>query len=224
LTRDHRVALDCGTGNGQAARGLAAHFDRVIGTDPSEEQIRRATSHERIEYVVARAESCSLPTGSVDLVTAAQALHWFDPAAFFAEAKRVLTAAGVIAIWGYGDPILDSVPLHQTLHQFNRGTLESYWFPERQLLLDGYQTIPFPFDELPLPALEMKMKWTLAELAGYLRTWSSAARYAAEHGFDPVTDVERALSRDWGRPDTAREVRWPLHIRAGTIPQRSPSL
>lgn len=223
MTREHRVALDCGTGNGQAARGLATHFDRVIGTDPSEEQISRATPHARIEYVVARAEFCCLSTGSVDLVTAAQALHWFDPPAFFAEATRVLTTEGAIAIWGYGDPILDSAPLQQTLHRFNRGTLEPYWFPERQLLLDGYRTIPFPFDEVPLPALEMTMSWTLAELAGYLRTWSSTARYAAEHGFDPVTDVEKALSRDWGAPDTARVVRWPLRIRAGTVPQRSRS-
>lgn len=220
MTRAHRLALDCGTGNGQAAVGLAKHFDRVIGTDPSEEQLRRATPHERIEYTVERAESCGLPTGSVDLVTAAQALHWFDPAAFFAEAQRVLTAGGAIAVWGYGDPILDTGPLNRTLHEFNRGTLEPYWFPERQLLLDGYRTIPFPFDEVPLPALEMEMRWTLAELAGYVRTWSSTARYAAEHGFDPVIDVEKSLSRDWGAPATPRVVRWPLHLRAGTIPGR----
>lgn len=165
---------------------------------------------------MARAESSGLPTGSVDLVTAAQALHWFDHRAFFAEARRVLADGGAIAVWGYGDPILDSEPLQRTLHDFNRGTLESYWFPERQLLLDGYRTIPFPFDEVPLPTIEMEMRWTLAELAGYLRTWSSTARYVAERGFDPVPEVERALSRDWGDPAKHRVIRWPLHLRAGT--------
>lgn len=218
MTREHRIALDCGTGNGQAAVGLANHFQRVIATDPSEEQISRATRHERIEYRVARAESSGLPAGSVDLVTAAQALHWFDPSSFFAEAQRVLTDGGAIAVWGYGDPLLDTEPLHRTLHEFNRGMLEPYWFPERQLLLDGYRKIPFPFDEVPLPAIEMEMRWTLAELAGYLRTWSSTARYAAEHGFDPVPAVEKALSGDWGDPAKRRIVRWPLHLRAGTIP------
>jgi SAM-dependent methyltransferase len=194
------------------------HFQRVIGTDPSEAQIKRAATHDRIEYTVARAESSGLPTGSVDLVTAAQALHWFDPPAFFAEAHRVLASGGAIAVWGYGDPILDNQPLHRTLHQFTRGTLEPYWLPERQLLLDGYKTIPFPFDEVPLPAMEMERRWTLAELAGYLRTWSSTARYVAAHGFDPVIEVENSLSRDWGAADTARAVRWPLHLRAGVRP------
>ena len=94
--------------------------------------------------------------------------------------------------------------------------MESYWFPERQLLLDGYQTIPFPFDEVPLPTIEMEMRWTLAELVGYLRTWSSTARYVAEHGSDPVPEVERALSRHWGDPAKPRVIRWPLHLRAGT--------
>jgi SAM-dependent methyltransferase len=215
LTREHRIALDCGTGNGQAAVGLANHFERVVATDASAEQINRATRHERIEYRVARAESSGLPAGSVDLVTAAQALHWFDPPAFFAEAQRVLTDGGAIAVWGYGDPILDSEPLHRTVHEFNRGTLESYWFPERQLLLDGYRRIPFPFDEVPLPAIELEMRWTLAELAGYLRTWSSTARYAAEHGFDPVSAVEKFLMANWGDPAKSRVVRWPLFLRAG---------
>jgi ubiquinone/menaquinone biosynthesis C-methylase UbiE len=215
MTRQRRLALDCGTGNGQAAVGLAKHFERVIATDPSEEQISRATPHERIEYRVARAESSGLPAGSVDFVTAAQAVHWFDHRAFFAEAQRVLTGGGAIAVWGYGDPILDNESLHRTLHEFNRGTLEPYWFPERQLLLDGYRTIPFPFDEVPLPTIEMEMLWTLAELAGYLRTWSSTARYAAAHGFDPVPAVEQALALDWGDPTKPRVVRWPLLIRAG---------
>jgi SAM-dependent methyltransferase len=221
LTREHRLALDCGTGNGQAALGLVNHFDRVVATDPSLEQISRATLHRQIEYRVAPADSSGLPDASVDLVTAAQALHWFDAPAFFREAQRVLNSGGAIAVWGYGDPILDSETLDRTLHAFNRGTLERYWFPERQLLLDGYRTIPFPFDEVALPAVELEMRWTLPELAGYLRTWSATARYAAEHGFDPVIDIEKSLSAGWGDPRKPRLVRWPLHIRAGKLVARA---
>ena len=215
LTRSHRIALDCGTGNGQAAIGLAKHFDRVVATDPSEEQINRATRHDRIEYRIARAESSGLPGASVDLVTAAQALHWFDAAAFFAEANRVLVPNGAIAVWGYGDPILDTTALHNTLHAFNRGTLERYWHPERQLLLSGYSAIAFPFDEVKMPPGELEMRWTLPELTGYLRTWSATARYAAENGFDPIVDVEKSLARDWGDPEETRLIRWPLYVRAG---------
>lgn len=217
LTRHHHAALDCGTGNGQAAVGLAVRFDRVIAIDPSVEQIRNAGSRESIEYRVAPAESTGLPSQSVDLVTAAQALHWFNADAFFAEVKRVLVTDGAIAIWGYGDPVLDTAPLDKTLHEFNRGLLEPYWHAERKLLLDGYRTIPFPFDEVAAPRLDIEMRWSLAELGGYLRTWSSVARYTAENGVDPVSGVERALAASWGDTGARRLIRWPLYIRAGTV-------
>ena len=219
LTSRHGLALDCGTGNGQAAVGLAALFDCVVATDPSAKQISSAVVHERIEYRVTAAESSGLPERSVDLVTAAQALHWFNAAAFFEEAKRVLVDDGAIAVWGYGDPILDSSSLQDTLHSFNRGLLEGYWFPERKLLLDGYRDVPFPFDELAVPSLRLETRWTLSELAGYLRTWSSTARYASEHGIDPVVEVEQAFAANWGNPRVERVITWPLHIRAGRIPK-----
>ena len=218
LTPEHRVALDCGTGNGQAALGLVNHFERVIAVDPSADQINRAAPHARIDYRVSRAESTDLPDASVDLLTAAQSLHWFDAVPFFSEARRVLNGGGVIAVWGYGDPMLDSDALDETLRRFNRGTLEHYWSPERKLLLDGYRTIPFPFDEITLLTMELEVRWTLAELIGYLRTWSATARFIAERGFDPVVEVERSLSSDWGDIRRSRLVRWPLYIRAGRLP------
>src|SRR3982751_687572 len=135
LPLQRRVALDCGTGNGQAAIGLARHFEHVIATDASVAQIELAVPDPRIEYRNARAESSGLPDSSVDLVTAAQALHWFDHAAFFSEAHRVLRSGGAIAVWGYGDPILETAALDKTLREFNLGTLEPYWRPERQILL-----------------------------------------------------------------------------------------
>ena len=220
LTPDHKLALDCGTGNGQAAIGLAAHFDRVIATDPSAEQIKNASAHPKVEYRIARADSSGLPTRSVNLVTAAQALHWFDSERFFGEVKRVLVADGALAVWGYGDPVLDTTLLEETLYSFNRDTLGSYWSPERKLLLDGYRTIPFPFAEVAAPSLELKMHWTLPELAGYLRTWSATANYLGEHGTDPVTKVEKTLATHWGDPRVARIIRWPLYIRAGKLRSR----
>jgi ubiquinone/menaquinone biosynthesis C-methylase UbiE len=165
------VALDCATGSGQAARGLADHFDRVIATDASAEQISNAGMHPRIEYRVAPAESSGLPDASVDLVTVAQGLHWLDHARFFAEARRVLRPGGAIAVWGYGDPILDTPELEKTLHHFNRVTVESCWLPERQLLLDGYSTIDFPFNEIQTPHLTLDREIDLTQLIGYVRSW-----------------------------------------------------
>ena len=123
LTPDHELALDCATGNGQAAIGLAARFERVIAIDASAAQISNATPHARIDYEVSAAESTGLPGRSVNLVTAAQALHWLDSTKFFAEVRRVLVSRGAVAIWGYGDPVLDNLTLRETLDAFNRGVL-----------------------------------------------------------------------------------------------------
>jgi SAM-dependent methyltransferase len=215
VTEQHRLAVDIGTGSGQAAAGLANHFERVIGIDPSAEQLHYAARHPNVEYRIARAESTGLAAGCADLVAVAQALHWLDTDSFFREAKRVLVPDGVVAVWGYGDPVLDSGPLDRNLHEFNRVLLEPYWFAERRLLLTGYRTITFPFDELPVPHFELQAQWTLAELLGYLRTWSATANYIEARGSDPVIDLEKLLARDWGKPEGRRVVRWPLHLRAG---------
>lgn len=211
------VALDCGTGNGQAAVGLARHFDRVIATDGSPEQLRHAIAAPNVEYIQASAESSGLPPASVDAVTAAQALHWFDVDAFFREARRVLGRNGVIAIFGYGDPIMHGAELHRIVHELNRGTLEPYWPPEREILLEGYATIDFPFAEIEAPRLELKVSWNLSQLVGYLGTWSATARYIARTGRDPVATIREDLAIAWGDPQDLRIVRWPLCLRIGRV-------
>ncbi len=101
------LAWDCGTGNGQAAQDLARHFRRVIATDASADQIAQAAQHERIEYQVARAEDVSLDDHSVDLITAAMAVHWFDLDSFYAVVRRAAKRDGVLAVWMYHLPVID---------------------------------------------------------------------------------------------------------------------
>jgi SAM-dependent methyltransferase len=206
---------DAGTGNGQAARGLADHFRQVVGTDASAAQVAEAAPHRRVEYRVAPAEASGLPAAWADLVTVAQALHWFDFPRFFDEAKRVLAPDGLLAVWCYGDPRLDNPAIDRIVHGYNRGTVEQYWPRERDLVLAAYGTIPFPFREIRTPSLAMEATWTLPQLAGYLRSWSATARYAKALGRDPIDAVEADLRHAWGPPDVARVIRWPLTIRAG---------
>ncbi len=164
-------AWDCGTGNGQAAVELAKYFDEVIATDPSARQIEHAVEHPRVSYLVAPAEQAPLADSSVDLVTVAQALHWFDHPRFYGEVRRVLRPDGAIAAWCYAlasiTPEVDAVVWH--LYSDLLGT---YWPPERQMTMDGYATIPFPFAELPDPKIAMTAEWSLDDLLGYLGTWS----------------------------------------------------
>lgn len=209
------LVWDCATGSGQAALGLADDFARVIATDSSAKQLAHAPPHERIEYRVAPAEDCGLPDGCADAITVAQALHWFDLGRFYTEARRVLAPGGALVVWSYNDAILDDTALDAELQRYNNTTVGSYWPPERQIVRDGYRTVPFPFAHLATPSLTLTREWALAELAGYLRSWSATARYVAEHRTDPVVEFERSVADKWGDPTTRRVVSWPLVVLAG---------
>jgi ubiquinone/menaquinone biosynthesis C-methylase UbiE len=213
----HRgVAWDCATGNGQAAVALAAYFEHVIATDASAEQLARARPHPRVEYRVAPAETSGLPDGVIDLVTVAQALHWFDLDRFYAEVNRVLVPRGVLAVWSYDDPVVvDDAAVDAALEHFNHVTVGPYWPSGRGLVGKGYLRLAFPFDEIPAPSFVIVRRWTIHELAQYLRSWSARARYVARHGTDPVSPFIDALGPIWGDPATRHEVRWPVTVRLG---------
>jgi hypothetical protein len=170
-----------------------------------------------VEYCVAPAEESGLPDSSVDLITVAQALHWFDLDRFFTEVRRVASYGAAIAVWSYGDPILDDSVLDSALQHYNRETLASYWPPERRVVGEGYYELPFPFSEVPAPSLMLERRWTLGEFTGYLRTWSAVNAYHTANGIDPVVKFEKWLNDLWTREYATHVVRWPLAIRAGRI-------
>lgn len=217
LCAQHRTAWDCATGNGQAAVELARYFEHVVATDASADQIAHATPHAGVTYRVATAEESGLADASVDLVTVAQALHWFDLDRFYSEVRRVTVPGGAVIAWSYGDPILDDPVLDGILRRFNHGTVGAYWPAERHAIGEGYRQLPFPFTAVPTPPLMLEQVWTLPELVGYLRTWSAVTAYRAAHGMDPVAELEVELGRRWDLERAARLVRWPLVILAGRV-------
>jgi len=210
------LAWDCGTGSGQAALGLAAYFDRVIATDPSPQQIRNAVRHERIGYFAAPAEQTDIPSHTVDLITVAQALHWFRFEAFYDEARRVLRPDGMIAVWCYGlsriNPAVD-----RAVHHYYMNVVGPYWPPERRYIDEKYRTIPFPFAEVPVPEFHMKMEWSLDEFMRYLHTWSATQRFLEKNEQNPLDMIHRALARAWGQAGVRQTVRWPIYLRLGKI-------
>lgn len=207
---------DCGTGSGQAAAGLAEHFDSVFATDPSEEQIRQADPHPHVTYAVAPAERCPLPDASVDLVTAAQALHWFRFDEFYAEVRRVCRPGGVVAAWGYAfhrvNPAVDAV-----LMKLETEYVGPYWPPERRYPEERYATLPFPFEPIDAPPFIMTAHWNLDETLGYLNTWSATKRFIAERGFNPVGRLEPQFTAVWSDPFEYRTVTWDLFLRIGRV-------
>ena len=216
LTEGHETAWDCGCGNGQASVGLAPYYRQVIATDPSQNQIEKARRRERITYAVASAEQSGLADGSADLILVAQALHWFDFGRFYDEVHRVAKPGGVIAALSYGELQVSGEP-DAVVSRFYHGIIAPYWPPERKHVDEGYRNIPFPFPRIEAPAFAMEVDWNMAQLLGYLGTWSALKEYEKRHGRDPRELIEAELREAWGDPGQTRRISWPLTLLVGRI-------
>ena len=203
---------EAGCGSGQASRGLASWFARVHATDPSAAQVAQAHGPGNITFAVEPGERCSLADASVDAVCVAQALHWFDRAAFFAQCARVLRPGGILVAWGYQDIDVPS-PLAAANAALQDG-IRDYWPPERVLVDDAYAGFEWPFPALDAPAFELRAQWSLPRLLGYFSSYSASQRYREATGRDPVAAHAPALAAAWGDPATVLTVRWPLFVHA----------
>jgi SAM-dependent methyltransferase len=217
IAPSRQLAWDCGTGNGQAAVGLAAVFDCVMATDASEKQIANAQPNESVEYRVAPAENSGIESETIDLIMVAQALHWFDLDRFYAEARRVLKPDGVLAASAYNllciEPAIDEI-----VNRYYYEVVGPFWPPERQLV-ERFTDLPFPFHEIDPPKFEMTARWNLDHLLGYLGTWSSTQRFIAAKGGDPLDQITNDLRSAWEAPQQRRKVVWPLVLRVGVTPR-----
>jgi ubiquinone/menaquinone biosynthesis C-methylase UbiE len=209
-----RLAWDAGCGNGQASVALAEHFSEVYATDPSQAQIANAIPHERVRYEVENAEDCQLGDHTANLVTVAQAYHWFDHERFCAEARRVLAPDGVVALWSYAESSV-STQVDPIVDELHHGTLGKDWPPERQHVLDRYRTLPFPFRPISSPPFEMHADWNLHQYLAYLSSWSASQRYRKRTGQDPVQAITEAMRAAWGDAQAVRRVQWPLLLLVG---------
>lgn len=212
LAPGRTLAWDCATGNGQAALQLAEHFDRVLATDLSRDQLSLAAFHPRVTYRAAGEEAPGAAAGSVDLVSVAQALHWLDTPRFFGNVRRVLKPAGVIAVWCYGRveiaPAIDAVMdrFEATLHRFRA--------PELELMRGGYRGVDLPFAEIAAGEWSMSERMTREQFLGFVGSWSAVGAARAETQRDPLEELGAALRARWADREP-RLVSWPIAVRAG---------
>ncbi len=206
------MAWEAGCGSGQASRGLAPRFVRVFATDPSASQVAQARAPENVRFAVERAETCSLDDASADVACVAQALHWFDRDAYFAEVARVLRPSGALVAWGYRDVEVpsDVVPAFDRF----RADIEADWPPERADVDEGYASFDWPFAKVQAPAFEMIERWPLARLIGYVSSFSAVKRRREAGGDDPVARHAADIAQAWGDPARERTLRWPLFVHA----------
>ncbi|MEY4931267.1 MAG: hypothetical protein RI909_1991 [Bacteroidota bacterium] len=214
------TAWDAGTGNGQAARDLVMRFKKVFATDISAKQIEHAYQHDRIFYSIAQ-DSSSFADNSFDLITIAQAAHWFDMKAFSAEAVRVSKPEGIIALWGYSllrvHPRIDLL-----LHHFYKEVVGAYWDAERNHIDEHYENLYFPFQQIPSPDFSISVSWTLAELEGYLSTWSAVQKYMLVERKNPVANLISQIKKYW--KDERQIVNFPMFLKLGQIKKVTPTL
>ena len=203
-------AWDCATGNGQVARVLAQQFDYVEATDISEAQLEKAPQYPNVTYSCQPAEKTIFPNHSFDLITVAQALHWFDHPNFFDEVKRVGKKGAILAVWTYG--LLSVSPaVDLAIGEFYQNVVGPFWDPERRHVDEAYASIDFPFSEVKEERYASSFEWTFDHLMGYLETWSATQHYRRKYGTDPRKQVEERLLDAW--EGKVQKVRFPIILR-----------
>lgn len=216
LCENNKHAWDVGTGNGQCALVLAEHFDAVLATDPSENQISDAVRHDKIKYDVSPAEKCPAADHVFDLITVAQALHWFDFDKFFNEVRRVVKPNGVLAAWTYTHAKV-STGIDQIYSKFYTEIVGKYWPAERRHVEDKYESIKFPFESINSPQFNIQMKYSREDYLAYLGTWSAVKNYKLERKHDPIDLIKSELSEVWTDSEGSKVVTWPIHINVGVV-------
>ena len=214
---EKNLAWDCATGNGQAAVLLSPYFRQIIATDSSEKQLLQAVPAENITYLPGKAEQTNFADNSFDLITIAQAYHWFQFSDFAREAKRIAKPGGIIAVWGYNIPACNDDVLNRLISHFYKKIIGPYWDAERKYIDESYQTIPFDFDELPSKDFSIRVNWSKDDVAGYLGTWSSVQHFIKANNYNPVTEMAAQLSADWPSEKNEIEFVFPVFLRIGKI-------
>ncbi|KAM5347579.1 hypothetical protein ACJ41O_007403 [Fusarium nematophilum] len=197
--------VDVGCGPGIAARALAPRFVHAFGLDHSNGMIESArklggvtSTSEPVRFEVSSAEelgsnlSPPIPEGSVDLITAATAAHWFDMDVFWARAAKMLKPGGSIAIWVCGDvrahPSNPNADALQAAIERNREEyLNAFYLPGNRMSLDQYADLPLPWD-LAQPVAE------LDQSTFYRREWKGGEDFFAVRPEMDMDGVEKLMA------------------------------
>ncbi len=213
ICSQHQKALDCATGNGQAALSLTEYFSEVVAIDMSQEQLENAIKHPKINYRVSTVETLELPAEYFDLITVAQALHWFNLPKFYEQVRRLAKPGAILAVWCY-DFFRVSPEIDQVIAKYILEPLDSYWSAERQLIADGYRTLDFPFLEISPPSFVIENNWSLEHLLNYIKTWSA---FKLSQKTDLIENCLPELVKAWGIDRPQRSVLMDLYLRVGRV-------
>lgn len=210
---ESHFAWDCGAGSGQFTQLLAPYFDCVAATDLSADQLEHAPYFTNVSYQVQSAEKTTFSARSINLITVAQAIHWFDFKEFYKEVSRTLKKDGVLAVVGYGLIQVQDQIINNLIHNLYFNILNGYWDPERSYIDKQYKTIPFPFEEIIVPDFKMQYQWSSAQLLNYIQTWSALECYQQKNQSNPLQELETYLKLQ----NSHIMVEFPVLLRLGRL-------
>ncbi len=214
LCTHHTSAWDCGTGNGQVASVLNEYFDEIIATDISEKQLKAAIQKSNVRYEKT-GSICSAMDSSINLITVAQALHWFDLDIFYAEVIRVAAPGAIIAVWTYPACIIDK-KIDEIILEFYNITLKDCWDEARTDVDNGYKNLLFPFQEITVPEFHIEVEWNLNQLLGYIKTWSGVNNFIEKNAHDPIPELKNKIEQFWPG-HTEKKIIFPLTLKIGRV-------
>jgi 2-polyprenyl-3-methyl-5-hydroxy-6-metoxy-1,4-benzoquinol methylase len=229
------VVWDVGAGNGQLTKILANHFEFVVGSDINENQISKAMDSPNVRYAVISAEESAeeiearnigLKRNCVDLITVAQALHWFDFPKFHQTVKEMLNPnGGIYAAVGYDLPKI-SPNVDQLVMNYYDNVIGKYWETNRRHVETHYKNIPFPEFEkdeeldveklFPPEALCISLEWKFEDLIAYLNSWSATQSAIKQTGKHPLKDSPKLVEDmhdAWNLNGNSYNVKFPLFFK-----------
>ncbi len=178
--------------------------------------IAQAPRDPRIEYRVVEAEDSGIETHSVDLVTVASAIHWFDLSKFYMEVRRVVKPGRVIAVWTYYTPVFGN-DIDAIIKRLAHDVLKDYWDERVHYVVNEFHDLPFPFEPIEAPSFRTEMRWNMEDLLGYFETWSSSVKYRQDKGARPTDLIRDDLAQVWGDPGQKQDLHFPLYMRLGRM-------
>ena len=215
LVAANHTAWDCATGNGQIAAELSRYFKRVVATDISKTQLENAFQAPNILYKLESAEDAAWHDNSFDLITVGQAIHWFDFEQFYVHVRRTAKPGGIFAVMGYGLVMADK-RTNTIIQKLHTDIVGPYWDEERRYIDEEYQTIPFPFKEIKVPAFQNRFVWTFDHLIGYLNTWSAVQHYIRIKGTNPLDLIYTDMKDAWEK-NPEKLVCFPILMRVARL-------
>lgn len=189
-------AIDVGCGSGQATQLFSSYFKRIYGFDVSENQIKEAkrlNNNEKISFFVSPSETLPVDNETVDLISVAAALHWFEISAFFTECKRIIKPNGTLAVFFYSLPKISRSVRFEARIEEAHIFLKPYFAKNVFLNETRFKSIDFPFRKVERDiSFKNEMKWKVDHLIQFVQTLSAYQTFCSKHAENNFIETLRS--------------------------------